>query len=112
MSVLPPSAIRPAPSGGTVIRIKAVAGASRTRILGPSGDRLRVALAEPAEKGGANRALELLLAETLGLPRRAVTIASGAASPEKEVLVSGMEPEELRARIEAAAAGGRGRKSR
>jgi uncharacterized protein YggU (UPF0235/DUF167 family) len=99
------AAIRPAPSGGAVLRVKAVPGASRSEIVGPLGDRVKIALAVPAEKGGANRALELLLAETLGLPRKAITIASGGSSPEKEVLVSGIDPVALRARLEAASTG-------
>jgi len=101
MSGIPESAVRPAPSGGAVLRVKVVPGASRSEIVGGLGDRVKIALAVPAEKGGANRALELLLAEVLNLTRRAITIASGATSPEKEVLVSGMEPAELRAKLDA-----------
>jgi uncharacterized protein (TIGR00251 family) len=100
MSSLPVDAIRSAPSGGAVLRVKAVAGSSRSAIVGPHGDRLKIALAVPAQKGGANRALELLLAETLRLPRKAITIASGATSPDKEILISGMEPDELRRILE------------
>lgn len=103
MSGVPESAVRPAPSGGTVLRVKIVPGASRSEIVGGMGDRVKIAIAVPAEKGGANRALELLLAEALNLTRRSITIASGATSPEKEVLISGMSPEELRAKLDAAA---------
>ena len=103
MSGVPESAVRPAPSGGAVLRVKVVPGASRSEIVGGIGDRVKIAIAVPAEKGGANRALELLLAEALNLTRRSITIASGATSPEKEVLVSGMGPEELRDRVNAAA---------
>jgi len=103
MSGVPESAVRPAPSGGTVLRVKVVPGASRSEIVGGHGDRVKIAIALPADKGGANRALELLLAEALNLTRRSITIASGATSPEKEVLVSGMEPDELRAKLDAAA---------
>jgi uncharacterized protein (TIGR00251 family) len=102
MSGIPESAVRPAPSGGAVLRVKVVPGASRSEIVGGLGDRVKIALAVPAEKGGANRALELLLAEVLNLTRRSITIASGATSPEKEVLVSGMEPAELRGKLDAA----------
>ncbi|MHC4821304.1 MAG: DUF167 domain-containing protein [Planctomycetota bacterium] len=111
MSALPEAAIRSAPSGGAVLRVKAVPGASRSSIVGPLGDRLKIALAVPAQKGGANRALELLLAETLNLPRKAITIASGATSPEKEVLISGMDPDELRTILDKKS-GGRKKKSR
>ena len=85
-----------------MLRVKVVPGASRSEIVGGHGDRVKIAIALPADKGGANRALELLLAEALNLTRRSITIASGATSPEKEVLVSGMEPDELRAKLDAA----------
>jgi hypothetical protein len=112
MSGVPESAVRPAPSGGAVLRVKVVPGASRSEIVGGLGDRVKIALAVPAEKGGANRALELLLAEALNLTRRSITIASGATSPEKEVLISGMGPEELRQRLDAASSGGRKKKAK
>jgi len=99
MSVLPDAAIRSAPSGGSVLRVKVVAGASRSKIVGPLGDRLKIQLAVPAQKGGANRELELLLAEKLNLTRRSITIASGATSPEKEILITGMGADELRKKL-------------
>jgi uncharacterized protein YggU (UPF0235/DUF167 family) len=83
--------------------VKAVPGASRSEVVGPLGDRLKISLAVPAEKGGANRALELLLAEVLGLTRREITIASGATSAEKEVLIRGIDPDDLRVRLGAVA---------
>ncbi|MCK6479174.1 MAG: DUF167 domain-containing protein [Planctomycetaceae bacterium] len=112
MSGLPESSVRPAPSGGAVLRVKVVPGASRSEVVGGLGDRVKIALAVPAEKGGANRALELLLAEVLNLTRRSITIASGATSPEKEVLISGMEPDELREKLSSAAGGGKKRKAK
>jgi len=105
MSAISEAAVRPAPSGGSVLRVKVVPGASRNAVMGGLGDRVKIALAVPAEKGGANRALELLLAEVLNLTRRSITIASGATSPEKEVLISGMDPEELLDKLTAASGG-------
>ncbi len=105
MSGIPDSAVRPAPSGGSVLRVKVVPGASRSEVVGGLGDRVKIALAVPAEKGGANRALELLLAEVLNLTRRSITIASGATSPEKEVLISGMNPDELVVKLTTASGG-------
>lgn len=112
MSALPEALVRPAPSGGSVLRVKAVPGASKSEIVGPLGDRLKIVLALPARKGSANRALELLLAETLGLTRREITIASGATSAEKEVLIRGIDPEDLRKRLGAAAKGGPRKKTK
>jgi uncharacterized protein (TIGR00251 family) len=112
MSGVPESSVRPAPSGGSVLRVKVVPGASRSAVVGGLGDRVKIALAVPAEKGGANRALELLLAEVLNLTRRSITIASGATSPEKEVLISGMGPEDLRGKLTLASGGGGKKKAK
>ncbi len=50
-------------------------GASRSAIAGPLGDRLKVRVAAPAEKGRANRALVKLLRDWLGV--RDVAIVAG-----------------------------------
>lgn len=53
------------------------------------GERLRVAVSEPAEDGRANRAACAALAAALGVPASAVSIAAGAASREKRLHVRG-----------------------
>ena len=52
-------------SDGIEIRIKVVPGASRSQIVGPLSDRLKVRIAAPPEGGKANRALIDLLAAWL-----------------------------------------------
>jgi uncharacterized protein (TIGR00251 family) len=76
--------------------VKVVPGASRTEIVGPLGNRLKVRVASPAEDGKANRALVELLREWLGT--RDVEIVTGLSSREKTVRVSGLSaiPESLR----------------
>lgn len=74
--------------GGSVLRIKAVPGASRAGIAGPLGDRLKVRIAEPPEGGRANRAIEELLGGLLGCRCRVV---GGHSSPQKMVLAEGVE---------------------
>lgn len=69
------------------LSLKVVAGASRDRILGWVGDRLKIAVTAPPERGRANRAVLDLLAVTLGLPRSRVRLVSGEASPRKGVEV-------------------------
>jgi uncharacterized protein (TIGR00251 family) len=68
--------------------VKVVPGASRTEIVGPLGNRLKVRVAAPAEGGKANRALVELLRKWLGT--RAVEIVAGVSSPEKTVRVLGL----------------------
>jgi uncharacterized protein len=68
-----------------LLRVKVVPGASRTRILGPHGDRLRIAVAAPPEKGKANIALAAFLATVCGLRARSVTVEAGHAAPTKTI---------------------------
>ena len=81
---------------GVEIRIKAVPGASRSRVVGMLGDELKIQVAAPAEKGKANAAIEKLLAECLGIPRRAVSVISGMSSPRKVVRVTGIAAGQVR----------------
>jgi uncharacterized protein (TIGR00251 family) len=75
---------------GVVLRIKVVPGASRSKIAGVLGDRLKVAVAAPPEGGKANRAACELLAEALGVPARDVSITEGHTQPRKTVQVVGI----------------------
>jgi uncharacterized protein (TIGR00251 family) len=68
-------------AGGYEIRLKVVPGASRSEVVGPLGNRLKVRVAAPAEGGKANRAVVRLILEWLGARR--VTIVAGHASAEK-----------------------------
>ena len=68
--------------------VKVVPGASRTEIVGPLGNRLKVRVAAPAEGGKANRALVKVLSEWLRT--RDVEIVAGRSSAEKTVRVSGL----------------------
>lgn len=84
---------------GTLIEVKVVPGASRSRVVGPHGDGIRAQVAAPPEKGRANEALCSLLAETLGVPRRAVTVVRGATSAGKTLRVDGLAPAEVARRL-------------
>lgn len=52
---------------------------------------LKVAVAAPPVDGAANDAIVELLAATLGVPRRAVTIARGQTGRNKQVDVAGID---------------------
>jgi uncharacterized protein (TIGR00251 family) len=56
--------------------------------VGALGDRLKVRVAAPPERGRANEALVVLLREWLGA--RDVEVVAGLASREKTVRVSGV----------------------
>jgi uncharacterized protein (TIGR00251 family) len=65
--------------------LKVVPKASRDRIVGWVGDRLKIAVTAPPERGKANEAVVELLADTLELPASLVRIVSGLAHSLKTV---------------------------
>jgi uncharacterized protein (TIGR00251 family) len=71
------------------IKIKVIPGATRTGIEW-LGDKLKIKVNAPPEKGRANAAVTLMLAERLGLPHSAVTIVAGHGNPLKTVEIKGI----------------------
>jgi uncharacterized protein (TIGR00251 family) len=68
--------------------IKAVPGSSRSQIGGLLGDRLKIRIAAPPEDGRANAAICQLLADSLRVKPRDVSIHSGHTHPEKVVRIA------------------------
>ena len=64
--------------------------ASRTRVVGLHGDRLKVQLAAPPVDGEANAALLELFVELFDVARSAVTLVAGQTSKRKTVRISGV----------------------
>lgn len=78
-------------------------GARRPGIAGWREDgALRLAVTAPPEGGRANEAVVDLLADTLDVPRRCVTVARGAASRAKSIEIEGLDEAEVRRRVDAA----------
>ena len=86
--------VKPDPLG-TILAVKVVPGASRERIVGLLGDRLKVAVQKPAERGAANKAVCALVASVLGVRPGDVQIVRGQSHPEKDLLVRGLSAEEV-----------------
>jgi len=84
------AAILAATPDGITIRLKVVPNASRAKIAGILGDRLKVAVAAPPEDGKANRAVCELLAATFNVPLRSVAITAGQTQPQKTAEVLGV----------------------
>lgn len=63
--------------------------AKRTEVAGRHGDALKIRLAAAPEDGAANDELVRFVAEQLGLPRRAVSLASGHTSRRKLLVIEG-----------------------
>jgi uncharacterized protein (TIGR00251 family) len=82
------------------LNLKAIPNAPRAEIAGWLDGALKVKVRAPALDGRANDALLALLAEKLGLPRRAVTLLHGEKSRRKVVRIDGISASELRHRLE------------
>ena len=63
-------------------------------------ETLKVRLTAPPVDGAANEALIALLAERLGLPKRSISIVSGATSRQKIVEIVGMAEEDVEKRLQ------------
>jgi uncharacterized protein len=83
---------------GYLLRLTVVPGAQRTQVVGLYGDRLKVRLAAPPEKGAANRELIDFLARALDLPKSSLNLTLGAQSRSKVVAVCDPSPD-LRDRL-------------
>jgi uncharacterized protein len=75
------------------IIVHVVPRARATEVVGRHGDAIRIRLAAPPVDGAANAELVRFLADRLGLPRRAVSIARGITARRKTVAVTGMPAE-------------------
>jgi uncharacterized protein (TIGR00251 family) len=73
------------------LHLKVVPKASRDRVVGWVGDRLKVQVTAAPERGKANEAVIEVLSAALGLPRSRVRIVAGETSPLKTVDVDGDE---------------------
>ena len=89
------------------MQLRVSPGARGGRIVGRHGAAWKVRVEAAPEGGRANEAVIRLLAETLDVPRRDVTLVSGHAARDKVVALAGIEADETDRRL-AAAAGERG----
>lgn len=82
-----------------MIRVRVSPGAKRDEIAGWRGDVLRMRVRAPPEKGRANEAVCALIASTLGLPARAVSVERGHAARDKVLRVDGVSDVEIERRL-------------
>ncbi len=85
------------------LAVKVVPGARRAAIVGWLGDALKVAVTAPPERGRANHAVAMLLADALTAE---VILVQGPASPRKVFEVRGLDEGEARRRLDGAIAAG------
>jgi uncharacterized protein (TIGR00251 family) len=87
----------------TRLRLRVAPGATRSGVVGRHGDAWKVRVSTPPEGGRANDAVVRLLAETLRLPREAVTLISGHGGRDKIVELAGLGPSQIERRLAGAA---------
>lgn len=90
--------------GGTRIRVKVTPGAERTELVGRHGEAWRIRVASAPERGRANDAALRLLAETLSVPRRNLSVVAGHTGREKIVAADGITAAEAESRLRRSAA--------
>ncbi len=85
------------------VRLRVSPGANSAHVVGRHGEAWKVRVAAPAEGGRANEAVVRLLAETLSLPRDAVTLVSGHGARDKIVQLIGLDSNQIERRLSSAA---------
>ena len=81
------------------LEIKVIPRAGRSGFGGLRDGALLVRLAAAPVGGAANDELIALLAKTLRIPRRAITIVSGERSRSKRVRIAGIDREQALAKL-------------
>ena len=87
-------------ANGVLLPIQAQPKARKNGLVGIHDGRLKVAVTQAPEKGKANLALVKLLASSLGVRRSQIELVSGATSSKKTFLITGVEMQDLRRRID------------
>jgi uncharacterized protein len=92
----------------TRLRLRVSPGATRPGVVGRHGEAWKVRVAAAPEGGRANDAVVRLLADTLAVPRDAVTLVSGHSGRDKIVELAGIGPAQIERRLSTAAGKDRG----
>lgn len=85
---------------GTILPVRAHAGARHNGIRGQQAGALRVSVTQAPEKGKANKAIVAVLAEELELAKSQIELIAGETAPHKRFLVRGVSLGDLAARLE------------
>jgi uncharacterized protein len=86
----------------TRLRVRVAPGAGAAAVVGRHGGAWKLRVAAPPERGRANDALVVLLADVLGLRRGAVRVVSGGSARDKVVELNGLTASEAERRLELA----------
>ena len=86
---------------GTILPVRAQPGSRRNELRGEQDGMLKACVTQSPEKGKANKALLELLGHELSLRKSQLELVAGETSHTKRILVRGLSPAELAARIAA-----------
>ena len=84
-----------ATTSGCTLNVRVHPGARRNAITGTHDGALKISLTTPPTDGRANAALISFLAETLNIPRAAITLTTGATSRTKTLHLEALTPDAL-----------------
>lgn len=84
---------------GAAIAVHVVPQAKKNEVVGKHGDALKVHLTSRSAGGPANDTLLNFLAEKLNVDRSKIEVAAGENSTEKMVVVVGITPVAVEARL-------------
>ena len=81
------------------LEVRVTPRAGRTGFAGMRADVLLVRLAAAPVDGAANEELISLIAKTLRIPKRDITILSGERSRSKRIRIAGLDREQVLAKL-------------
>jgi hypothetical protein len=84
---------------GVVLDIYVQPRASKNELVGIQGDELKVRLTSPPVEGAANKLCQEFMAKLLGVSRKDVTLVTGERSRHKRLLITGLDPDDVRNRL-------------
>jgi uncharacterized protein (TIGR00251 family) len=84
-----------------IIDVRVMPRASKSGIAGTRGNALLVRLHAAPVDGAANAELIEVLADALGVPKRAVSIVAGERIRQKRVRIEGLTLDFIRSKLEA-----------
>jgi uncharacterized protein (TIGR00251 family) len=85
--------------GGVLVAVRVIPRSGRSGLAGTRDGAVLVRLNAAPVDGAANAELIELLADAIGVPKRAVSIASGIKSRSKTVRVSGVSEDDVRTKL-------------
>jgi uncharacterized protein len=74
-----------------VLDIRVIPRSPRTCVDGMRGDAILIRLNAPPVEGAANEALIIFLSDSLGVPRRDISLIAGEKSRDKRVRIVGVD---------------------